>query len=206
VSSVWIVFAPLADGDEALVNAHWIAQQTAALVPSPTATVMGTTATRAALEAAWMGCEAQVGLCLFGHGDAQAVYGADGEPAFDQDNACGQWVHAFACRTGLRLAHTAAARGVGCYLGYDTSLLVGWSMEALPPPLRALLSALVTAASDAMRQGVRSRRALQRAVSSAADALVDWINQHAPEEHLGLGVLAAMLVDRVVLVGPDAFP
>lgn len=41
MSSVWIVFAPLADGDEALVNAHWIAQQTAALVPSPTATVMG---------------------------------------------------------------------------------------------------------------------------------------------------------------------
>ncbi len=199
--SRWILFAPLVDGDEALVNARWVAAQTEARLPAPSPVIDGTGAVRAALERAYMVEPGPFAVALFGHGDQTAVYGADDEPALDATNVCGEWVHAFACRTGDQLAHEAAARGVNCYLGYRVSLLVGWSIDDLPYELRDRLAALVTAATAALLRGTRSRRALQREVSDAADALVDWINTYAPDEHLGLGVLADMLVDRLVLTG-----
>lgn len=202
----WILFAPLVDGDGALVNARWVAAQTEARSPAPSCIVDGAAATRAALEEALTQHGDAVGLALFRHGDDAAVYGADDEPALDADNARGEWVHAFACRTGRQLALDAASRGVRCYLGYSVSLLVGWSIEALPPDLRARLAGLVVAATAALLRGVRSRRALQREVSDAADDLVDWINTNAPDDHLGLGVLADMLVDRLVLTGSAVTP
>lgn len=202
----WIVFAPWLAHDEALRNAHWVAMQTAALVPAPMCVVDGPGADRAALASALLTVPAPVGLALFGHGDAAAVYGADDEPALDASNLCGEWVHAFACRTGDGLALEAAPRGVRCYLGYGVALLVGWTIEELHPDLCDRLAGLVTAATAALLDGTRSRRTLQRAVSARADALVDWINTHAPDEHLGLGVFADMLVDRVVLTGVDATP
>lgn len=202
----WILFAPTVEGDAALANAHWIACQTGSLSPAPAAWIEGSAATRAALDAAMGAHGGAAGLCLFGHGDTDAVYGADDAPALDRHNLRGRWVHAFACRTGLGLARTARERGVGCYLGYDVALLVGWSIESLHPELRARLAGLVVAASAALLRGVRARRVLLREVSDAADALVDWINANAPDEHLGLGVLADMLVSRVVLVGDDVSP
>lgn len=202
----WILFAPRVAGDEALANAAWIAAQTAALAPAPSPILEGAAAIRASLDAALAASGNVYGLALFGHGDASAVYGADDEPALDAANVRGEWVHAFACRTGHQLAHEAAARGVGCYLGYNVSLLVGWSLEALPADLVDRLAALVVAATAALLRGVRARGGLQRAVSDAADALVDWINTHAPDDHLGLGVLADMLVDRIVLMGAAVTP
>ncbi len=202
----WIVFAPVVGDDEALANAHWIATQTRGLLPPPARFIDGSSATRAVLEAVCALHGDDVGLALFAHGDQAAVYGADDEPALDGANVRASWVHAFACRTGIQLASEAAARGVGCYLGYNVSLLVGWSIEALHPELRTRLAGLVVAASAALLHGERSRRALVREVSDVADALVDWINTYAPDEHIGLGVLADMLVDRVVLTGSAVTP
>jgi len=202
VTGPWILFAPQVEGDEALENSAWIAEKCRALSPAPVVILGGAGATRASLEAA-MRTTSGAGLALFGHGNEAAVYGADDEAALDGDNVAGAWVHAFACKTGVRLARDAEAKGLACYLGYRVSLLVGWSAGELHPDLLAHLAALSTATTSALLRGVRSRSAIQREISEAADRLNDWIQDHEPDAHLGLGVLAEMLIERMVLVGRD---
>lgn len=206
----WLIFATWAEDDEALHVSHWIASETARLAPSCPRVIERADAIRSNLEAALARPEASSmtsraaveGIALFGHGEEDAILGSDGEPALDLANVhllAHRWVHAFACKSGRALAR--AAIDADLFVGYDVAIPVGWTPGDLPEPLRERLTALVTATTFALLEGIRSEEALKRHVERAADAVVEWLLENENEDHDDLQVLAEQLVRRMVLSG-----
>lgn len=195
-----LLFAPWTADDAALLNSRWMAEQTARLCDSSTALLDGDRAVREGLEAA-LDERDTVGVALFGHGGRHAVMGADGREAFDAGNAerlGARWAHLVACNTGHELVPSCASHP-GFFVGYDVPLVAEWTIEELPEDLQEHLARLVTATTFALLAGERAKPALQRSASEAADALLDWLNDSAPDSYMGLCVLAQQLVERMVV-------
>lgn len=202
----WVLFAPRTEEDQSLWNSHWIAQETAKKAPSPPLRIEREHAVRASLEAAigrredqsMMSGSALLGVALFGHGTKEAILGSDDNPALDLRNIhmlARRWAHAVACWTGKELV--PAATDAELFVGYDAPLLVDWNVEDLPSGLRDRLSALVTATTIALLDGVRAKEELMRRVSQTADDLTEWLEDYG-EDYGELRDLAEQLVNRMV--------
>lgn len=198
---MWVVFAAWREDDKALWNSHWVARQTLRRIQEPANVLEREAAVREALESA-LREPAVEGLALFGHGCPHAAFGSDRCEALDARNlelVKDKWVHAFACLTGEELALSATSAEI--FVGYNTSLVVEWSVEDLPPELRELLAKLVTVTTAALFEGVRDKKELQRRAENAADDVALWLNENMPEGSLGVGVLTDQLVTRMVVGG-----
>lgn len=181
--------------DAALVNSHWVAEQTIArLGASVGRSVRGTEVTRAAMEQS-LADEAITGVVYFGHGNNVELV-ANGSAVLDRDNlaqARGTWIHAFACMAGNDLAASAKEEGVDAFLGYSARVRVEWDVADLPSELRALLQRLVTVATERLHDGERSTKALRNSVRDAYDDLVAWLDDHAEELSLRVSVGISLL-------------
>lgn len=197
----FLIFAPRTEDDAALWNSHWTAQQTAQLAPVPAGMLEGGAAVREALETA-LSDQRLEGVALFGHGEPHAVYGADNREALDLANAAligSRWAHAMACQTGVELIPACSAHA-GFFVGYKAGLIVEWTLDSLPDQLRERLARMVTAATLGLLEGDRTKEALQRRVSEAADDLTQWLLDNTDEgSYLGLHVFAQQLIDRMVV-------
>ncbi len=200
-----LLFDAHVPGDPALENSHFIAERTQERIGEEAATLTYPQAVRAALEE-HLGQASFRGIALFGHGDAGrlhttlrmqhqepsrirasledtseagAVYGSDGEPALDLRNLPllkGRWCHALACNVGLSLADRAMDAGAACFVAYETSLTPEYEADALPPPLRAHLVALVTSTTFHLHRGVRDEIALKERVQEVIETLEEWLD------------------------------
>jgi hypothetical protein len=198
-----LVFAPWVEGDAALWNSHWIAQETARAALVPVTVLERDAAVREHLEAA-LTREQVDGIALFGHGLRHAVVGADGREALDVGNlhlvGRHRWVHAIACNVGLELVPAAAAH-VDLFVGYDIKLNVSWPWPPrdLPPELRYLLAQMVTATTLALLDGVRTPTELKRRAAMAVEDVVTWLAINAEEGFYAIHHLADQLVEHLVV-------
>ena len=197
-----------APGDAALENSHWVAGQIAAVLVPDVVTHRGAEATRATLESA-MRHEVYTGFVYCGHGRDAALVHAD-EHLLDLSNVGlvgRRWFHAFACNSGNTLALTASEQ-VGAYLGYHRPVIVEWTVANLPPDVLEILRTIVTVATLALQQGVRSRAVIRRRVRAAVDEWLVWRDAHDEDEDLplrdrmGLSALA-LLYENMEFHGID---
>jgi len=166
--------------------------------------------------AAAMSDPATTGGVFCGHGSERALWAvasaAARQPVLDLQNlgAVGpRWFHAFACLSGNGLALSAAREGVAAYAGYNVKVVVEFTPGQLPPALEALLRAAVTATTQQLHQGQRSRQALRGEVRAASRRLRTWLLAHQAmcrrqmthTEWLGLQTLATLLHESLELEG-----
>jgi hypothetical protein len=123
------------EGDPALINSHWVAEQTAvALAHLDPGAVLKVIASE---HVTLITVEAELaqphdGFAYFGHGREHLLYlrrDDRGEPipvlGAEQVKAIGdRWFHAFACLSGETLCREAAAAGAAAYLGYRVKVVV----------------------------------------------------------------------------------
>ncbi len=172
--------------DRALENSHWVAEQIAAALASPTSTIRGVELTRARVDAE-LGSDAHTGVVYCGHGRDGELHQCR-EVLLDLANleCVGQrWFHAFACNSGNRLALSAASQ-VSAYLGYHRPVIVEWTVEGLPDEVLIILRDIVTAATLDLESGVRSRSKIRRRVRDAYDAWIAWREDHEGDQDLPL--------------------
>lgn len=172
--------------DKALENSHWVAEQIAAVLVSPTITIRGEALTRGRLEEALRDAQ-HAGVVYCGHGRDGELRQC-GEALLDITNLeqiGARWFHAFACNSGNRLA-LSAGPFVAAYLGYHRPVIVEWTVDGLPDEVRAILRDIVTAATLNLESGVRSRSAVRRRVRDAYDAWIAWREDHDGDEDLPL--------------------
>jgi hypothetical protein len=210
--------------DPALVNSHWVAEQTGAALrradPGVVLEVLSGDEVTLASVAAQMALP-HAGFAYFGHGREHLLYRTKdeaGQPVpivgLEQVDAIGpRWFHAFACLSGETLCHDAAAARAGAYLGYRVTVVVEWDVPMLPEPARLLLEDLVTSATLQLAAGQRSRDAIRRQVRAVSDRLLDWLdtNEEACEsvpwvELAGLQMLASLLHGKLELEGTAVVP
>ncbi len=172
--------------DKALENSHWVAEQIAAALRSPTSTIRGEALTRERVEAE-LGDDAHTGVVYCGHGRDGELH-QRGEVLLDLANVAlvsQRWFHAFACNSGNRLALSAGSQ-VSAYLGYHRPVIVEWTVDGLPDDVRAILRDIVTAATIDLESGVRSRSRIRRRVRDAYDAWILWREDHDGDQDLPL--------------------
>ncbi len=192
-----LVFDGWAPGDDRLDVAHWMATETQTALNAARQSAQhleGKTASRAGLETAATK-QSPTGVAFFAHQrslDAEGrptlppnILGADGELAFDEENAhvlAGCWVHAVACRSAPVLADAAVRRGVSLFVGYRPVLNVEWDPEALSTVLQRLVGRLVTAVTLKLAANEREKCALEREAEEAAMNVQAYIDGHPTEE------------------------
>lgn len=175
-------------GDAALENSHWVALQIAAALAPDVHTHRGVEATRSALESA-MRMPTYSGFVYCGHGrDASLVREDDALLDTNNIHLLGRrWFHAFACNSGNTLALTAHQHAqAGAFLGYHRPVIVEWTVGGLPSEVLEILRGIVTAATLALQQGVRSRAEIRRRVRDEFDRWIEWRDDHEEDEHLPL--------------------
>ncbi len=155
----WLIVAPLREDDDALRTTRWIARVTAERVsPRPTL-LLDVDARRARLSECLAVPPSPGGVAFFGHGSDDRLFDvdrapeADGPSLLDLENihTCkGWWVHAFACRSGARLARAAADAGVDVYVGYQRPLDACWTP---PHGAEEAVARLVTCTTAALAAG-----------------------------------------------------
>lgn len=197
-------------GDPSLANSYWIAEQNALRLKQDETTVVhrvvDADVTRASFEGA-LGHDIQ-GIAAFTHGQAHdtrhglhdALLGVEGESILDGDNVAllaGRWVHAFACRSGVELPGLAVAAGSTCFVGYEIALLVEWSPEEIPAPIRTAFIALVTEVTWQLANGARDQKSILQALAPHQEVILGWCDAH-PGEAGGVAITAQQLMSGLV--------
>jgi hypothetical protein len=218
--------------DAALVNSHWVAERTAAVlrrvfVNAEVTVMSGDTVDRAFAEAQF--AENHDGFAYFGHGRENVLYRCtdDSNPDLPREKRLPipilgieqiallgpRWFHAFACLSGNSLCKHAANAGVAAYLGYNVKVNVTWDPSELPEELRQLLQELVTVATTCLASGERSRSTIRRRVKEVSDRLIDWVdrNEEACQpinwiDLTALYMLANQLHEKLELQGVAVVP
>ncbi len=194
-----LIFAPYVDGDAALWNSRWIARETARNIPD-SLVIEGCDAIRTSLESAFAASE-YAGVLLCGHGDSNAVFGADDSEALDATNMHilhADWAHLLACNVGLALVGKCADHRA-LVVGYRTSVIVEFTVEQLPIELYDRLKTLLTIGTQSLLAGTRKKAELRKRINEAAENLVEWLIDHTNDgDYLGIHCLAETLVDRIV--------
>ena len=201
--SDWLLVSPRCMDDPALEVSAWIAAATASRAPQAPRLLTEAAAVRGSFEAQVKDSADLAGVAFFGHGKDDRLDGADRDPLLDSDNVAllgGCWVHAFACLSGVKLAHRAVLQGAAIYVGYRRPLNVSFDV---PPPAEAEFVDLVSCVTLALLAGERDAAALQKRVSEAADRFVSVTQQLPPDAHPGLfclELLAQDLVDHLTVI------
>lgn len=202
-----VVFGPHAPNDDALENSRWVAEKHLEQFGERCVAVVDASALRANLEAALVREDVQ-GIVLSGHGDGGkevfllheqhhdrtprwqrrfdetsnhgAIYGSDGESAFDSDNAhlgASRWVHALACEIGLStLPEKALECGVVAFVSYEQRLVPEFTIETLPNAATTILARIVTRTTLNLAAHRLELRVLQWDVRQAAEDLNAWFD------------------------------
>lgn len=205
----WLVVAPMRSDDDSLPNSEWVAQTTLRHVLSAPIVLSGETATRSNFERIVGEHQPLTGMAFFGHGAEDRLYDAERPPKatgpalLDHDNIgllVNCWIHAFACWSGVKLAHRAVVQGVEIYVGYRRPLDVAWEF---PPSAASEFENLVTATTKSLLAGERDEHQLQANAARAADEFVLAL-ERIPEKTRSRGwiwlhALAAQLVDDMVV-------
>jgi len=218
--------------DAALVNSHWVAERTFAVLRRTLQDAViivesGDTLDRNRAEARL--AEDHDGFAYFGHGRDHVLYRFtdDSNPELPREKRPPipilgteqiallgrRWFHAFACLSGNMLCKHAEAAGASAYLGYRVTVNVEWDPNKLPEELGLLLEELVTAATLRLAASERSRMKIRRHVREISDRLLDWLDTHEEAclavkwiELTALQMLANDLHLKLELEGVDVVP
>lgn len=207
-------------GDPALVNSHWVAEQTHDVLVEHAAGFEVVVAV-AHIDRETIRAELTKphdGFAYFGHGRDCVLYQrCDAEnkpvPLLDRNDISlvgPRWFHAFACLSGNTLAFEAVDLEVAAYLGYNIAVNVEWEPLRLPAEVAARLRDLVTTATIMLALGERSRQAIGRNVREAANRLQGAVHSHRAQLELrhimGLNALANSLHRDMQLQGTEVQP
>jgi hypothetical protein len=206
--------------DPALVNSHWVAEQTYAVLLEHTEAseikVVADAIDRAIIRVELNG--SHNGFVFLGHGRDHVLFQRCDErgkpiPLIDATDAPfvgPRWFHAFACLSGNTLAFNALDAGIAAYLGYRVAVNVEWEPLQLPAEIIMVLRDLVTAATMKLALGERSTEVIRPDVRSIAVRLRKVIRYHRDAlelKHLmGLRAFANLLHKDLVLEGTEVRP
>jgi hypothetical protein len=204
--------------DSALVNSHWVAEQTHEVLVEQRFEVQ---IVAGAIDRERIRSElitTHDGFAFFGHGRDHLLYARRDErerpipliDGIDVSLVAARWFHAFACRSGNTLAINALDAGIAAYLGYRVAVNVEWEPFQLPAEITVLLRELVTIATIRLALGERSTMALRRAVRDVAVRLCEAVDFHRDAlelRHLmGLNAFANSMHQDLVLEGTEVRP
>lgn len=212
------IFDPWDPNDSALVNSHWVAEQThAVLAEQFEVQFVGDGVDRDRIRVA-LKDGLNGGFAFFGHGCEHVLFQRRDDqgrlvPLFDVNEARivgARWFHAFACLSGNTLALDALDAGIAAYLGYRIAVNVEWEPSQLPTEITTTLRELVTIATLRLALGERSTMALRRAVRDVAVRLCEAVDVHREALELrhvmGLNAFANSLHRDLALEGTEVRP
>ncbi len=241
-----VVFGPHKQGDSALENSRWIAAQHVEHLGEMAFPVIDGEAVRATLERAVLEPSVE-GVVLCGHGDGGkevfvrcnqhhdrdeqwhrrcadtsdhgAVYGSDGEAAFDHANvglAVHRWIHVLACEVGMsEIPHRAVSHGVIAFAAYEQRLVPEFTASTLPDSAASILRRIVTWTTARMAERQFEAEILVREVRRASEALYEWFDSEegaswaegpGASEQVGLTKFAMQLSTALRVVVRSSVP